>query len=547
MTAGLSVRFASVIFVDESDTTKKSSTMTDTMGNYQLSVVTSARIQGSVPIRFELEQNYPDPFSSSTAIDYRLTQQSNISIAIYDVLGQKIREFKAGLQTAGAHGIIWDGTNQFGMRVSPGVYFYAVTAGKQTRAKKMLFGSGNDLAGRSFRPVEHVEKNSADEVYQKAGSATFMVQVQNGGSTKPNILFTAYPNLLIQHDTTLNFEVQPGIIVYSLCYQRWDSATVNGVWYQNWDIWLNNLSGSAPRDVTNSTSEDEYNPAWSPDGRYIAFRRDRESIFGSTIANIYLYDTMYDTTRPLLLSDSVESDAPMWTPDGKKIVYDYHVYANSHETHVVELDGANDRKLERKPAFFYPDSFTFVCSDDSGKVYRANLDNCDLECEDELWSSVGGVVVRALNPNTEDILFTRNSDSLRTIERYGMISKKTDVIVTSDSGYLLRGIAWSADYFRLSFIEGGPTDEYLCILDNGMSRRLQRVGANDSAGGYLSFGNYVPRFSPDGEFIAFGHLFVKSGQWIRLVRDLYVVEIATGMAQHIDKGEAYDWNPLKQH
>ena len=96
------VRYASVTFVNISDTTKQLSVLTDTLGNFQLNLtITSVKPSNSLPTNFELEQNYPNPFSSSTAISYQLNKQSNVRVTIYDVLGREIRKFNVGLQTAG--------------------------------------------------------------------------------------------------------------------------------------------------------------------------------------------------------------------------------------------------------------------------------------------------------------------------------------------------------------------------------------------------------------------------------------------------------------
>ena len=68
---------------------------------------------------------------------------------------------------------------------------------------------------------------------------------------------------------------------------------------------------------------------------------------------------------------------------------------------------------------------------------------------------------------------------------------------------------------------------------------------NDTAGGFLTFGYYPLRFSPDGKYIAYGTLFTKDGIYIGLYKYLFVVEIATGDVQYIDSGESYKWNPVR--
>ena len=70
------------------------------------------------PAEFKVAQNYPNPFSSSTAISYQLNKQADVKVTIYDILGREIKKFIMGVQTVGAHGVTWDGKNNMGAIVS---------------------------------------------------------------------------------------------------------------------------------------------------------------------------------------------------------------------------------------------------------------------------------------------------------------------------------------------------------------------------------------------------------------------------------------------
>lgn len=123
------VRYASVTFIDNNDSKRKYSTLTDTSGNYQLNIIT--KVEENKPIYtsgFELEQNYPNPFSTSTAISYKLNKQSFVSIKIFDILGSQVKSFFANSEVHGVHGIVWDGKNTIGEKVTPGIYFYRLWA-----------------------------------------------------------------------------------------------------------------------------------------------------------------------------------------------------------------------------------------------------------------------------------------------------------------------------------------------------------------------------------------------------------------------------------
>ena len=93
-----------------------------------------------LPKTFSLQQNYPNPFNASTLISYELPQTGEVILTIYNVLGQKVRIYKPGRQSAGSYSIIWDGRNQGGSLVGSGIYFYRLEAGGNfNRVRKMTF------------------------------------------------------------------------------------------------------------------------------------------------------------------------------------------------------------------------------------------------------------------------------------------------------------------------------------------------------------------------------------------------------------------------
>ena len=95
------------------------------------------------PSQNQLLQNYPNPFNPETWIPYQLTENSPISISIYDTSGKLIRTLSLGFQSAGfynsrSRAAYWDGRNAHGEPVASGVYFYTLTAGDFTATRKML-------------------------------------------------------------------------------------------------------------------------------------------------------------------------------------------------------------------------------------------------------------------------------------------------------------------------------------------------------------------------------------------------------------------------
>ncbi len=87
-------------------------------------ILTSVNRPGSdIPADFRLDQNYPNPFNPTTAISYRLSTISHVTLKIYDVLGREVATLVDGKETAGPHTVTWNAS-----RFASGVYFYRLMA-----------------------------------------------------------------------------------------------------------------------------------------------------------------------------------------------------------------------------------------------------------------------------------------------------------------------------------------------------------------------------------------------------------------------------------
>ena len=91
-----------------------------------------------IPDQFVLFQNYPNPFNPVTTIKFGLPKKSDISLIIYNILGQEIKKFE-GKYNAGYHEIQWNGLNQYNKQIASGVYIYKFEADKYTKTKKCIF------------------------------------------------------------------------------------------------------------------------------------------------------------------------------------------------------------------------------------------------------------------------------------------------------------------------------------------------------------------------------------------------------------------------
>ena len=78
------------------------------------------------------------PFSGSARIDFNLAVPGRVTLAVYDVAGRLVRKVDAGRLEAGAHSLHWDGTDAGGRRMSSGVYFVSLTAGRESLSAKTV-------------------------------------------------------------------------------------------------------------------------------------------------------------------------------------------------------------------------------------------------------------------------------------------------------------------------------------------------------------------------------------------------------------------------
>jgi DNA/RNA endonuclease YhcR with UshA esterase domain len=90
--------------------------------------ITDVDGQFAVPTRFSLDQNYPNPFNPSTTIRFGLPVAASVRLTVYDALGREIGTLLNEERTAGYLTVNWNGTNDAGVRVASGVYFYRLQA-----------------------------------------------------------------------------------------------------------------------------------------------------------------------------------------------------------------------------------------------------------------------------------------------------------------------------------------------------------------------------------------------------------------------------------
>ncbi|MFZ5518084.1 MAG: YCF48-related protein [Candidatus Zhuqueibacterota bacterium] len=95
--------------------------------------ISSVTNENDIVTRFALKQNYPNPFNPSTVIQYSIPKASQVELAVFDLLGRKLKVIVTGKQEAGIYYIKFDSQN-----LPAGLYFYRLRTGEFCETKKMV-------------------------------------------------------------------------------------------------------------------------------------------------------------------------------------------------------------------------------------------------------------------------------------------------------------------------------------------------------------------------------------------------------------------------
>ena len=115
-----SPRYRSYIFQQETISAIGSTNETDISGN------------------FELYQNYPNPFNPTTRIDFRVLKPGLYTMEVLDINGKQIKIISKNYLVAGFYSTKWDGTDNFGLKVGSGIYFYRLFTTDDIQVKQMI-------------------------------------------------------------------------------------------------------------------------------------------------------------------------------------------------------------------------------------------------------------------------------------------------------------------------------------------------------------------------------------------------------------------------
>ncbi len=93
----------------------------------------------NLPAAYKLYQNYPNPFNGETTIKFDLPVTSNIELAVFNILGQRVKTLFQGPAAPMQPPVRWDGRDALGHYVASGVYFARLKTPRAVLSTKMLY------------------------------------------------------------------------------------------------------------------------------------------------------------------------------------------------------------------------------------------------------------------------------------------------------------------------------------------------------------------------------------------------------------------------
>jgi hypothetical protein len=444
---GQPVKNCKISVYNMNDTLEHYNTYTDGYGVFKIDLKTGVDIENPEKERKLTVQNYPNPFNGYTTIHYSAPSVSDVRIMIFNILGQEVKEFRNIDNSPGEHYINWDGLDNYGKRLSPGMYFCRIKTNNTSAVKKMLylkngFGLPFQIAGSRAAVQTNISTETARRPMMKTSETGYCISFYNTGETEPFIQEKEIKNVKPDNNGEMHLEIEKlkAKIVYS-CY---DSI---GKCYK---IYRSNIEGTEIKELSSGKEifivEGDsciqglpQGLRWSPNGKKI--------VYGDNYNTTGMRITMMDEdgkNKKILTPRREESLRPRWNSKGDKILYNRG--SGMLSSSIVDTTGltrehflTDNRKLFNGDTIFLsyfnmqwrPDGESIYVLGDSGKsnlkMYVFNLKN--KEIVDCISQNIAGASYFEVFPQSSNILAYRMLPYFYTIELY-VISMTNNSYVT---------------------------------------------------------------------------------------------------------------------
>ena len=521
---------AIITFVSQAEG-KTDSTYSDENGEYSIYLKigeSGTDDDKTIPDNFKLFQNYPNPFNTGTWIPFELPKSAKVKIKIYNILGQKINTITDEYCSEGKSEVYWGGIDEKGKSVSAGIYFYQLETMGVTKTGKMLLLDGG--CGKTIGNISGLSQNPLLKTAKALIQKGFIIRVKKAG------FFSFVDSDFVVSSENTAIEKNIFLPQYALCYNNiidWGEP-----YTLDWEILITDMNGDYIKNISNHPEEDDYISSWSPDGRYIVYRRDRP-IGGP---EVYLYDVYCDSLINLSVKLGVKGAYVIWTPDSKKIMIGGYI---------MNLDGSDSKKLTHIPISFYNDSYHFICGKWDGQLYKSDIDGNSNEFLVDL-ETIGKykTYMDDFNPNEELILCHEDSADWTfcysfLLKTYNLKTADIETLAIADSGWIFIKPKYSNDYSKITFREKYIYDdkniEKLVILEDGIKKELVCLTGDDEWLDYHSMA-----FSPNDNYLSYSKNVNQVGDLYWWKSYLHIVNINTNEIKFIDgeKAQTPQWNPL---
>lgn len=262
-------------------------------------------------------------------------------------------------------------------------------------------------------------------------------------------------------------------------------------------------------------------PAFSPDGRWIAYMSNADGDFDIYVMNL-------TTGVRHQLTDAMDRDGtPAWSPDGTQIAF--QSFRDGHsQVYVMERDGTNQRNLSRSLSH---DEHPFWTADGQRLVFASNRPEADGEEGNiDLYSmsAEGGDVLRITSTPEVETYPTLSPDGSRIACRRIMADGNWEVVVMDADGRNAQPVApheavdgwpaWSPDGTRLAFASARAGSSDLYVLDLA-TNELHQITFDEERD------DRQPWWSPDGRMLAFSRYMWFPNQPFYEAAEIYVLRV----------------------